>query len=67
MDTLTVKQRDHMTRLIRKELSFYIGSDVSADQLESACFRAACKVANYLVKKAKRDDPNRPAISDGDM
>lgn len=55
MDGFTTKERDHITRLIRKEVSFFNGWSVSEDRVESACFKAACKVEKYLAAKNRRE------------
>jgi hypothetical protein len=59
MDRFTTKQREHLASLIRDEVAFFNGWAVSVDSMDSACFKAACKVENYLVRKARREDPNR--------
>ena len=60
MERLTTKQRDHIMRLIRDEVAFFNGWAVGIDSMELACFKAACKVENYIIRKSRREDPSNP-------
>lgn len=53
MKELTVKQRDHITRLIQKEVEFFNGWKVDDSTLETACFKAARRVELYIFRKMK--------------
>jgi len=56
VDKLTTKQLDHIAKLIMAEVSYFNGWRVSEDSMESSCFKAACKVSNYLDRKQAREN-----------
>jgi hypothetical protein len=59
MERLTTEQLDHLARLIKAEVSFFNGCHVNDPTINSACFKAACKVQNYLVRKASREQSRK--------
>lgn len=56
MRQLTTQELDHITKLIVEQVEFFNGWKVSEDSVESACWKAACRIENYLKRRDKREN-----------
>ena len=66
--SLTTKQRDHITKLIMSEVSYFNGWSVSQEDMAQDCWKAACKIEQYLKGISYREKRvNGASLSISDM